>query len=239
MQWFLSYFFQINHPDPVRSVFVALAVLNAILMLTVAVRSFPSWLSVYLPCAALASLLLATPLWGQAGEILLILAAAGWAMSLIPRDSKGIVFTVALAILFTAAVHLAAPPPWPRYPEAQYYTRLYSTAVFFACAWGSFLVALFDRKPTPWESVVAIPWFGAVLLALVNRGWQYFSVGITAKSIWTGCLIAWLVLNLRREASGRSLPRGASPSKTPGTLSFVPRGTGRAISTKEPWPRPR
>jgi len=213
----LVYFWQIHYPTPIKLTFVALSLLNIGLMISLAWNTWRSWFSIYLPFAAAASLLLATPLWNEGGEIALLIGTIGWAVALVPRDRRGFLFAAALATMFVAAIHVSAPPPWPRYPADQYYTRLYSTAVFFACACSSFLVPLFERRQIPWEHVLAIPWFGAVLFALVQRmNWEYFTVGIAAKLAWTACLILWILLNHHRNRAitDQSLPRGGVPSGT-------------------------
>jgi len=225
----IAWMFQIHEPSPIKWVFVALAMLNAFLMFTLAWRSRWSWLTIYLPCAAVASLLLSSPLWHESGEVLLILASAGWVISLIPDYRKGLLFTIGLAVLFCSAVHLAAPPPWPHYPADQYYTRFYASAVFFACACSSLLVPLFERKSIPWVNAPAIAWYGAVIYSLVNRGDGHFVTGVAVKLVWSACLMTWIAFSFRGSVAGRRL---AGQSRD---HARFPPGIPRLVSSSLPW----
>jgi hypothetical protein len=59
------------------------------------------------------------------------------------------------------------------------------------------------RKP---ETMLAIPWFLAVLLAGSQRGFDRWMVGIYTNLIWSACLICWLAISRRDLRASSSTP---------------------------------
>lgn len=189
----LVYFFQIHYPQPIKYVFVALALLNSALMLWLAFRRRNSWFGIYMGFMAPVTIIQGSPLWGVLGEVWLILTTTLWVSSLMPRDSHGKLFGASIALLLAGILTALVPAPWPNFPPGLYFTRLYSTLAFLGIAVASYLWT--------WQRSSLIPalWFVAVMFAGVQRGIDYWTAGIAAKLAWTACLVMWL--NLRSDAA--------------------------------------
>lgn len=179
-------------PSTAAWVMTAITLLNITLLLSLFLRTRRQYFLIVLLTAILQN----SPIWSELFEIILAISSLAMALSLFPSDNPGRIFSMSMVTLVLGALIAAAPPPWPGYPPSMYYTRMFSTAVFFGWSLGSILYPWSEGGeggPTPWRHSIAVLWFGAVLLAQTQRGWPYFTVGITANLIWTSCLVAWSI----------------------------------------------
>jgi len=133
-----------------------------------------------------------TRYWALSYEALLAIASLVWVTSQLPRGRRAIAEALAIGLLVAAILMLALPKPWPAYPPAMYYTRLYSTA---ACIGIATPLAVLDAR-----KVLIIAWFAAVLVAGSQRGWNYVTVAVACNAAWTAILIAWNVMAYRTAA---------------------------------------
>lgn len=193
----LAFFFQIHYPTPIKLTLVALVLVNSGLMLWLSVRRRNSWFALYLGFMAVVTLIQVSPLWGQLGEVWLILLTTLWVTSLLPEDLSGRIFSLSIALLLAGILTAVVPPPWPNFPPALYFSRLYSTLVFLGISLASYLWSwtVGDRERR--GDLIAALWFAAVLFAGIQRGIDYWVAGITAKLVWTGCLAWWLTRDSR------------------------------------------
>ncbi len=201
IQHAIAVMFGITALTPLKAAWIAITVANVVMMLRLGWRMPQFYFWVVAGC----TLLQGGPWWRMEGEALLAGGSCGLVISMLPKHAYGRIFALSIGLVVTCVLMLAVPPPWVGYPADLYYTRLFSTAAFLGVAFGS---ALMTRNPS---TMLAIPWFGAVLLASSQRGLDRWTVGIAANLTWTACLICWLALAGRagdREAS--STPDGLS-----------------------------
>jgi len=197
----IHYLFGISVLTPAKIAWVALTLLNAGMMLwlsfIVLVERRERAMSRYMVAMALIAIIQGTRWWNLTGECLLALYSSLWVWSLLPRDGWGRIFVLSIGALIGAALMYAVPPPWPHYDPAMYYTRLYSAAIFMGVVFAACLIEKINRS-----TLIAVPWFGAVLLASSQRGWDRWTVAIWTNLIWTFCLICWLAISRQDAAQG-------------------------------------
>ncbi len=163
-----------------------LAAANIALMCLLAWRTPQPFFRCYLIAMSCAAALQNRASWGMWGEVPLALFGALWLVSELPKGRRAVTEALALGLFVAAILMLLVPPAWPNYPAGQYYVRLYSTALCIGIATP---LAVLD-----WRKVLIIAWFGAVLLAGSQRGWNYFTVAVACNAAWTAILIAWNVM---------------------------------------------
>ncbi len=204
IQHAIAVMFQINEITPLKAAWVAITLANVLMMLWVAWRSVGSpwtfWNFVYFLTTAFFSILQGAPHWDIVGEISISVISAIWVACMLPKHSYGRIFALSIGLVVTCVLMLAVPPPWAGYDPAMYHTRLYSTAAFLGVALGS---ALMTRNPS---TMLAVPWFMAVLIAGSQRGFDRWVVGIYTNLIWSFCLICWLVLARRADRVASLMP---------------------------------
>lgn len=191
----LAYLFGISHPTPIKYAWVGICLINVCLMLAILWRTWNPFFRLYLIGMASATLTQGSPLWNEWSEIALALLGAMWMFTLLPLDRHGRLFSVCIGVLVAMAMMFALPPPWPHYHAGMYFTRLYSSAAFLGIAFASCLLPWSVNHPVNWQTMVAVPWFMAVILAGSQRGWDRWVVGIVTNSAWALCLILWLTLS--------------------------------------------
>ncbi len=180
---------------PIKACWVAITLVNVMLMWALFIKSRGFAFPCYLISMSFTTLLQAQKGWDVWGEAGLAGWSAIWVWTLLPRERHGRMFALSIGIVATFALMLAVPPPWRGYPADLYFTRLYSTAALLGIAFGS---ALLTRNPS---TMLAAPWFMAVLIAGSQRGWDRWWVGIYTNLIWSACLICWLAISRRKDES--------------------------------------
>jgi hypothetical protein len=205
----IHYLFGISVLTPVKIAWVAITLANVAMMCAIWFRSGSLWMRVYLGVMATSTLIQGTGDWNVYLEAWLALWSSVWIWSTLPKDRPGRIFALSVGLVVTCVLMLAVPPPWPHYDPSMYYTRLYSTAAFLGISLGS---ALITRNPS---TMLAVPWFMAVLIAGSQRGLDRWFVGIVTNLMWTACLICWLSISRLRPADRAALP-------TPDALSAHP-----------------
>jgi hypothetical protein len=209
----IHYLFGISVLTPVKIAWVAITLLNVTMMLRlsfiVLVERQQRMMCRYMVAMALVALIQGTQWWHLTIECLISLYSALWVWSLLPSDKPGRIFALSVGLVVTCVLMLAVPPPWPHYDPSMYYTRLYSTAAFLGISLGSTLIT---RNPS---TMLAVPWFMAVLIAGSQRGWDRWLVGIVTNLMWSACLICWLSISRLRPDDRATLP-------TPDALSAHP-----------------
>ncbi len=195
IQHAIAVLFQINEITPIKACWVAITLANVVMMLWLARKLWPHTLieDGYFLNVAACTLLQGSAFWKLPGELWIAVWTAAWVLFMLPRERHGRIFALSIGIVATFALMLAVPPPWRGYPPDLYFTRLYSTAAFLGIAFGS---ALLTRNPS---TMLAVPWFGAVMLASSQRGFDRWAVGIYTNLTWTACLICWLALARRAD----------------------------------------
>jgi hypothetical protein len=179
-------------------IYYAITALNIVLMLWLAWRWPSPRSATYLIAMALSAALQNTIYWGMWDELTLAIFGAMWTLSLLPTSRRGRVEALSIGVVLAAFLMVLLPRPWPMYSHEMYYTRIYSAAAFLGisvpCAW---------LKRGNW---LAIPWWGAVLsvAGISEQGWDYRAVAICANLTWTACLIGWLIISRRPDASPAS-----------------------------------
>ncbi len=199
IQHTIALLFQINEITPIKAAWLAITVANVVMMLwlsRVVIDENQRSFSRYLILLAMVSLVQGSWVWNIASEVMLAVYSTIWVWTLLPKHTYGRIFALSIGLVVTCVLMLAVPPPWRGYDPAMYATRLYSTAAFLGVALGS---SLMTRKPS---TMLAVPWFMAVLIAGSQRGWDRWMVGIYTNLIWSGCLICWLAIS-RHRADGR------------------------------------
>jgi hypothetical protein len=177
--------------------FYAITALNIALMLWLAWRTQYQfrW---YLAIMSQAAWMQNMSWWNAPAEAFLGGAGLAWTLSLLPTSRRGRVEALSIGVVLAAFLILLLPRPWPMYSHEMYYTRIYSAAAFLGisvpCAW---------LKRGNW---LAIPWWLAVLsvAGISEQGWDYRTVAICANLTWTACLVGWLIISSRPDASPAS-----------------------------------
>ena len=193
----IHYLFGISVLTPAKIAWVALTLMNVGMMLWLAWRNRKTLRGTYLWFMAFVSLIQGARTWDLAGEIWLAILTAAWVFTMLPREKWGRIFSLAIGALISAALMYALPPPWPHYDPTMYFLRLYSTAIFMGIVFSVCLIEKINRS-----TLIAVPWFGAVLLASSQRGWNRWTVAIWTNLIWTCCLIYWLAISRQDAAQG-------------------------------------
>jgi len=161
----------------------ALTAVNIALMCLLAYRTPQPFFRCYLIVMAIAAALQNSTHWGMWGEVSLAFFSITWLLSELPHARRAVTESLSLGLFVAAILMLLVPRPWPAYPPGQYFWRLYSTALCIGIA--TPLAVLDARK------VLIIAWFGAVLIAGSQRGWNYVTVAVACNAAWTAILIAW------------------------------------------------
>lgn len=202
IQHAIAVMFQIHEITPTKACWVAITLANVLIMIVLLpqMRLDRPMFFVYLVICAATTLAQGTEAWNLGGEIWLAMGASLWVWTMLPKHKHGRIFALSIGLVVTCVLMLAVPPPWPGYDPAMYFTRLYSTAAFFGLSVGS---AMMTRRP---ETMLAIPWFLAVLIATSQRGFDRWAVGIYANLTWTACLICWLAISRRAHLASSSTP---------------------------------
>ena len=112
---------------------------------------------------------------------------------------------LAIGAVIVMTLFYSLPMPWPHFSQALYFTRLYSTAGFFAVSVAMVLLPWVDREVPAMRQALAIPWFGAVLVAGSQRGWPRWTVALVTDLIWTCCLTGWIQYGRRKPERVRSI----------------------------------
>ncbi len=206
--------FGIATVTPIKAVWVAITLVNVLLMFWLFCKESGMAFPMYLISMATTTLLQGNKDWSIWGEGGLAAYSAFWVWTLLPKHTYGRIFALSIGLVVTCVLMLAVPPPWAGYDPAMYETRLYSTAAFLGVSFGS---ALLTRNPS---TMLAVPWFGAVLVAGSQRGWPRWVVGIYTNLIWSCCLICWLALARRADRVVSSTPD--APSGHPQSVRYLP-----------------
>ncbi len=191
IQHAIAVLFGITAITPIKAAWVVITVANVVMMwiLSFGYRQGMA----YFFFSGLFCLIQGSPLWTLGHEIWWVAATVLWMLALLPRDKHGRIFALSIGLVVTCVLIYACPPPWAGYDRAMYETRLYSTAAFLGVAFGS---ALMTRNPS---TMLAVPWFLAVLIAGSQRGFDRWMVGIYTNLIWSCCLICWLAISRRKD----------------------------------------
>lgn len=128
--------------------------------------------------------------WDLGCEVVLVAFTVPWIWSMLPKDRRGRVEALSLGLVLAAALMAVVPAAWPRYDAAMYFVRLYSAAAFLGI---SLPCVFFD-----WRNWPAVPWWGAVLMAGSQRGWNYVTVAVACNVTWTAMLGAWIWMGRKR-----------------------------------------
>lgn len=201
----LQALFGITEPAAIKEWWAALTLCNAGLMLGLAFRGWPRPFAHYMLWTSLMALSQGSRIWGEWAEIATIVITGWWLWHEMPTDRHGRQFVLAIGSVIVMTLFYSLPMPWPRYSQALYFTRLYSTAGFFAVSVAMVLLPWADHEVPALRQVLAIPWFGAVLLAGSQRGWPRWPIALITNLIWTACLLAWLQWGRRKSARVRSM----------------------------------
>jgi hypothetical protein len=194
----IHYLFGISVLTPIKIAWVALTCVNIVLMLWLAWRgATPTFFGAYMVMMGACATLQGSPAWNPILEAILAIWTIPWIWSMMPKDRYGRVFVLAIGTLISAVLMYALPPPWPNYDPMMYFVRLYSAAVFMGVAFATCLLNRFN-----YSAMVAVPWFGSVLLASSQRGWDRWIIAISTNLIWTACLICWLAILRQDDAQG-------------------------------------
>ncbi len=210
----IAVMFGITAITPIKACWVAITLANVVMMLWLFCKESGMAFPMYLISMATTTLLQGGKDWSIWGEVGLASYSTFWVSTLLPKHKHGRIFALSIGLVVTCVLMLAVPPPWRGYDPAMYGTRLYSTAAFLGVSLGS---ALFTRNP---NTIIAIPWFMAVLGAGAQRGWDRWMVGIYTNLIWSGCLICWLALARRADRVVSSMPD--APSEHPQSARYLP-----------------
>lgn len=202
---FIKYFFDIRVLSAVKEWWIGVTLLNVLLMLWLTYKHWWESFGIYMLWTAFMALSQGSRLWNEWYEITTLLATGWWLWHELPEESHGRQFVLAIGTVIVMTLFYSLPMPWPRYSQVLYFTRLYSTAGFFAIAIATCLLRWVEREPLALHQVLAIPWFGSVLLAGSQRGWPRWTVAIITNLIWTACLLAWLQCGRRKPAKIRSM----------------------------------
>jgi hypothetical protein len=199
IQHAIAALFGITALSPIKEVWVAITCANVAMMLRLSWNSGVRAMGGYMLVSAIDSLTQGiSSYWNEGGEIFWAWAASYWVWSMLPKDKHGRIFALSIGLVVTCVLIYACPPPWKGYPPDLYFTRLYSTAAFFGISSGIAVLEYWIR----WESKsmrVLIPpvWFAAVLIACTQRGVNRWTIAIVTNCMWSGCLVAWLILSRR------------------------------------------
>lgn len=194
----IHYLFGISVLTPVKIAWIALTLANVGVMCRIWLTSGrPLWFRFYMGISAISTMIQGTRDWDIYLEAWWAFWSAVWVFTMLPRDKWGRIFSLSIGALISAALMYALPAPWPHYDPAMYYTRLYSTAIFMGVVFAICLIEKINRS-----TLIAVPWFGAVLLASSQRGWDRWIVAIWTNLIWTCCLICWLAISRQDAAQG-------------------------------------
>ncbi len=199
IQHAIALLFGITAITPVKAAWVAITCANVAMMGWLFCKESGMAFPMYLISMATTTLLQGSKDWSIWGEVGLAAYSTFWVSTLLPKDKHGRIFSLSIGLVVTCVLIYACPPPWAGYDRAMYETRLYSTAAFLGVAIGS---ALMTRNPS---TMLAVPWFMAVLIAGSQRGWDRWVVGIYTNLIWSGCLICWLALARRADRVASSM----------------------------------
>lgn len=213
IQHAIAILFGITAITPIKACWVAITLVNVVMMMFLGLK-LNSWFSGYMAITAWMALIQGTKVWDESCEVMTAIWGSIWVCTLLPKDKHGRIFALSIGLVVTCVLMLAVPPPWPNYDAAMYHTRLYSTAAFLGVALGA---AFFTRNP---NTIIAIPWFMAVLGAGSQRGFDRWVVGIYTNLIWSGCLICWLALARRADRVVSSTPD--APAEHPQSARSLP-----------------
>jgi len=199
----IHYLFGISVLTPVKIAWIAITLANVALMLCIGLRNrTPLAFGAYMLMMGACSILQGSAAWNPVLEGMLVVWTIPWIWSMIPTDRYGRIFVLSIGMLISAALMFALPPPWPHYDRTMYFVRLYSTAVFMGVALATCLIQKINRS-----TLIAVPWFGAVLLASTQRGLDRWVVAIWTNLIWMCCLVCWLAI--LRQDTVRGIRGGA------------------------------
>lgn len=179
--------------------------LNVLLMGWLALRHWPKPFGIYMGWTALMALGQQSRSWDEWAEATTVVATGWWLWHEMPPDRHGRQFVLGIGAMIVATLFYTVPMPWPHYSRVLYFTRLYSTAGFFAVSVAITAWHWANADPPGFWRVLAIPWFASVLLAGAQRGWPRWAVAIGANFIWSACLLGWLQYGRRKPAKVRSM----------------------------------
>lgn len=197
--------FGITRVTPIKAAWVGITLGNIVLMVVLAWRLWPQPFALYLGWTALMALGQGSRAWDEWSEVITVGATGWWLWHEMPSDRHGRQFVLGIGSVIVLTLFYSLPMPWPHYRAPIYFTRLYTTAGFFAVAVAICLLHWAEKEPCEVKSLLAIPWFGAVLVAGSQRGWSRWPVAITTNLIWAACLIGWLQYGRRSPTKVRSM----------------------------------
>lgn len=196
----LAYLFQINHPTPEKLAWVAVTIVNAGMMLWLHFRREPSWFGLYMFCAALSSLLRASPIWVTPLDLALAMTAVAFTFSLVPRGSHR-VFAVGIGVALAGVLCAAGLADWPGYSAAAYHARIYAAVLLLGVSAACVAESWVRWHALDWRAVIAVAWFLTLFLTLVQwrtdvetAGYwrQYWHVALAGKVAAGCCLGGWI-----------------------------------------------
>jgi hypothetical protein len=204
----------IDHPDPMKLIWLALVVASVVLKVTLCWRlwsgkstyQFPAF-SILLIASAIESIFYMTGLWGLWGEVMLAAASLLAVAEIVdisvftvehrPTRSYDRALSFFLALVIFGIAIYQSPPAYPGYPHSLYYIRLYSTVACFAAAFGAALFRWGHKTASPRffisHNLIILPWFGVTVWTglVLNQGNDRWLMRMIGVIVQMACLIAW------------------------------------------------